>query len=187
MSDTNKRNLVYFENPSMRGLYASMDEWQQANNRRLLSISVQQDGGNYCCIALTNPTEVVITSADGKRHVHVGSVGNQGILYVSRGLFRTMIIFGLSPHRCCSEVGHAIEDDLVNNPPRSGTISEVRRARFGPGLRPGPRRQARWAGRGLRGQRRAAGASRAAGCEAPLRLEGPARTMCGEPFSARRP
>lgn len=68
MSDTNKRNLVYFENPSMRGLYECMDEWQQANNRRLLSISVQQDGGNYCCIALTNPTEVVITNAAGNLH-----------------------------------------------------------------------------------------------------------------------
>ncbi len=33
----------------------------------------------------------------------------------------------------------------------------------------------------LQGQRRAAGASRAAGCEAPLRLEGPARTMRGVP------
>ena len=71
MSDTNKRNLVYFENPSMRGLYACMEEWQQANNRRLLSISVQQDAGNYCCIALTNPTEVVITSLDGQRHADV--------------------------------------------------------------------------------------------------------------------
>ena len=65
MSDANKRNLVYFENPSMRGLYACMEEWQQANNRRLLSISVQQDGGNYRCIAPTNPTEVVITDTDG--------------------------------------------------------------------------------------------------------------------------
>ena len=57
--------------------------------------------------------------------------------------------------------------------------TEVRRARFGPGLWPGPRHQARWAGRGLRGQRRAGGASRIAGCEAPLRPEGPARTMRG--------
>jgi hypothetical protein len=56
MPETNKRNLVYFENPSMRGLYDSMEKWQQANNRRLLSISVQQDSGNYYCIALTNPT-----------------------------------------------------------------------------------------------------------------------------------
>jgi hypothetical protein len=76
MSSTNKRNLVYFENPSMRGLYACIEEWQQANNRRLLSISVQQDGDNYCCIALTNPTEVVITSADGTRDVEV--VLNEG-------------------------------------------------------------------------------------------------------------
>jgi hypothetical protein len=56
-----------------------------------------------------------------------------------------------------------------------------RRACSGPGLWPGPRRQARWAGRGLQGQRRAAGASRTAGCEAPLRLEGPARIMRGVP------
>src|SRR5262245_54742594 len=33
-----------------------------------------------------------------------------------------------------------------------GRTVEVRRARFGPGLRPGPRRQVRWGGRGLRGQ-----------------------------------
>jgi hypothetical protein len=71
MSDTNKRNLVYFESSSMRGLYDCMDEWQQANNRRLLSVTVQQDGGNYCCIALTNPTEVVITSPDGNTQVDV--------------------------------------------------------------------------------------------------------------------
>ena len=76
MSDMNKRNLVYFENPSMRGLYDCMEEWQRDNDRRLLSISVQQDGGNYCCIALTNPTEVVITGADGKRHADVTPGGS---------------------------------------------------------------------------------------------------------------
>jgi hypothetical protein len=70
MSDVNKRNLLYFENSSMRGLYDCMDEWQQANQRRLLSVSIQQEGNNYCCIALTNPTEVVITDASGK-----GTVG----------------------------------------------------------------------------------------------------------------
>ena len=80
MSDINKRNLVYFENPSMRGLYECMEEWQQANNRRLLSITVQQDQGNYCCIALTNPTEVVITSEDGQAHAWVskGFTDNRG-------------------------------------------------------------------------------------------------------------
>ena len=71
MSDSNKHNLLYFEHSSMRGLYECMDEWQQANHRRLLSVSIQQDKGNYCCIALTNPTEVVITSEDGRTHAHV--------------------------------------------------------------------------------------------------------------------
>lgn len=45
MSDGNKHNLLYFESAST---------------------SIQRDGENYCCVALTNPTEVVITSADGK-------------------------------------------------------------------------------------------------------------------------
>ena len=71
MSDVNKHNLLYFESSSMRALYGCMEEWQHTNNRRLLSISIQQDGGSYCCIALTNPTEVVITSNDGERHAAV--------------------------------------------------------------------------------------------------------------------
>ena len=79
--DSNKRNLVYFENSSMRGLYGCMDEWQEANQRRLLSISIQADQGKYCCIALTNPTEVVITSKDGRNHAIVSNNGN---LFVTR-------------------------------------------------------------------------------------------------------
>ena len=63
----------------MHGLYTCMDEWQQVNNRRLLSISVQQDSGNYCCIALTNPMEVVITSADGKTHARVNGGGQLAV------------------------------------------------------------------------------------------------------------
>ncbi len=75
MADADKRNLLYFESPSMRGLYDSMNEWQQASNRRLLSVSIQQDGGRFCAIALTNPTEVVVTSADGKKHAIVSENG----------------------------------------------------------------------------------------------------------------
>ena len=82
MSDMNKRNLVYFESHSMRGLYGCMDEWQQANNRRLLSVSIQQDGDNYCCIALTNPTEVVITSVDGTVYASVVQRSSRGHLVV---------------------------------------------------------------------------------------------------------
>jgi len=44
----------------MRGLFKLMNEWQHTNQRRLLSTSIQNDGGLFCCIALTNPTEVVI-------------------------------------------------------------------------------------------------------------------------------
>lgn len=75
MSDMNKRNLVYFEGPSMRGLYEAMEAWQEEAGRRLLSVSIQQDGGKFCCIALTNPTEVVITSADGHNHASVNRFG----------------------------------------------------------------------------------------------------------------
>lgn len=49
----------------MRELYDCMHEWQVANQKRLLSVSVQQDSGRFCCIALTNPSEVVIV--DGGR------------------------------------------------------------------------------------------------------------------------
>ena len=76
MSEQNKQNLLYFESSSMRGLYDCMENWQNINHQRLLSISIQQDGSNFCCIALTNPTEVVITSSDGKRHAHVTPNGN---------------------------------------------------------------------------------------------------------------
>ena len=74
MPDMNKQNLLFFESSSMRGLYECMDKWQRDNNRRLLSTSIQQDKGTYCCIALTNPTEVVITSEDGLVHVSVGAM-----------------------------------------------------------------------------------------------------------------
>jgi hypothetical protein len=71
-SEQNKHNLLYFESPSMRGLFESMEDWQNTNNKRLLSLSIQQDGGNFCCIALTNPTEVLITDLGG-RHARMDS------------------------------------------------------------------------------------------------------------------
>jgi hypothetical protein len=60
MSDDNKLNLLYFENTSMRGLYEVIENWQQENRKRLLSVNVQKDGENFCCIALTNPMDVWI-------------------------------------------------------------------------------------------------------------------------------
>lgn len=75
MAIDNKRNTLYFESSSMNGLYKSIESWQEENEKRLLSINIQKDGDNFCCIALTNPTEVVITSLDGKNHAEVFSNG----------------------------------------------------------------------------------------------------------------
>jgi hypothetical protein len=65
MNDGNKRNLLYFESDSMKNLYDEMNEWQQANEKRLLSTNIHKDKGKFCCIALTNPTEVIICSGSG--------------------------------------------------------------------------------------------------------------------------
>ena len=77
MSDDNKRNLQYFEAPSMRELFDAMDAWQREHRKRLQSLNVHPDAGVFCCIAVTNPTEVVIM--DGGRHGGVGmSTGLRG-------------------------------------------------------------------------------------------------------------
>jgi len=65
MSDDNSQNLLYFEAASMRTLYDTMETWQQEKQKRLLSLNVHRDGDLYCCIALTNPTEVVIVDRAG--------------------------------------------------------------------------------------------------------------------------
>ena len=82
MTEQNKRNLLFFEGSSMRELYDCMEEWQNTNQKRLLSVSIERDGGRFCCIALTNPTEVVITDLYGDQAmVHKTARGN-GALYV---------------------------------------------------------------------------------------------------------
>ena len=65
MNDPNKRNLQYFENASMKGLYGDMEDWQNTNQKRLLSTSIQKDGDMFCCVALSNPPEVRIVDAYG--------------------------------------------------------------------------------------------------------------------------
>lgn len=78
MNDPNKRNLQYFENTSMKGLYGDMDEWQSNNQKRLLSTSIQKDGDLFCCVALSNPSEVTIVGIDG----NTAGVTNEGCLRV---------------------------------------------------------------------------------------------------------
>jgi hypothetical protein len=80
MDDENKHNLIFFEGTSMRGLYDVMDNWQRQNKKRLLSVNIQREGDGYSCIALTNPTEVIICS---------GEVGYSSQAAVVSGRLRT--------------------------------------------------------------------------------------------------
>ena len=73
MSEDNKRNLLYFEAPSMKELFAEMDEWQATHRKRLQSVSIQPDGGSFAAIALSNPTEVIIVNGYGSGGVAVGN------------------------------------------------------------------------------------------------------------------
>ncbi len=83
MSDDNKQNLQFFEGSSMRELYDRMRAWQDENRKRFLSVSVQNDGGVFCCIAFTNPTEVVITSLLGY-HAKAVSHNRMDIIVIPR-------------------------------------------------------------------------------------------------------
>ncbi len=74
MSEENKRNLQYFESSSMKALFELMKTWQIENEKRLLSLSIEKDGNNFCCIALTNPSEVIIMDGGwAEGGVEVGS------------------------------------------------------------------------------------------------------------------
>ena len=74
MSDDNKKNLQYFEGASMRELYDNLKDWQEKNSKRLLSVSIQKDNDNFCCIALTNPSEVVIVAKQGNNDNEYGEI-----------------------------------------------------------------------------------------------------------------
>ena len=80
MTDDNKRNIVYFEGETMRGLYEAIDTWQETERKRLASLSVQVCDGKYCAIAVTNPTEVVIVQGRGPGEATVTDVGQLEIV-----------------------------------------------------------------------------------------------------------
>lgn len=75
MSDDNKNNLMYFESSTVKGLYETMENWQKTYKKRLLSTNIQKDKGKFCCIALTNPTEVIIMDGGGLRGAMVSRDG----------------------------------------------------------------------------------------------------------------
>jgi hypothetical protein len=57
--EQNKTNLVYFECSTMRALYDAMRDWQDTNQKGFLSVSIQQENGYLCCIALIHPINLV--------------------------------------------------------------------------------------------------------------------------------
>jgi hypothetical protein len=59
----------------MRKLHEIMDEWQK-NNNHFLSVSIQKDGNNFCCIALAGKREVVICDPENDLQVRVSGGGN---------------------------------------------------------------------------------------------------------------
>ena len=60
MDDNNKNNLHFFAADSMSQLHQQLLKWQAENQKRFLSLEIQHDEGQFCCLALTNPTEVVL-------------------------------------------------------------------------------------------------------------------------------
>ena len=82
----NKENLQYFEATSMKGLFNNMKDWQVKNEKRLLSTNIQQEGDMFTCIALTNPTEVVLCAENGEPVAialeHDQYMNEKGVLFV---------------------------------------------------------------------------------------------------------
>lgn len=75
----NKQNIYYFEGSSMRVLHDTMDVWQKENKKRFLSMSINKEGNSFNCIALTNPTEVIIldgSQAGGARVSNINGVNH---------------------------------------------------------------------------------------------------------------
>jgi hypothetical protein len=75
----NKRNLLYFEAASMRELHDKMNVWQEEKCKRFLSVSIEKDGENYCCIALSNPVEVVLVNGPDLEQATVTASGHVAV------------------------------------------------------------------------------------------------------------
>jgi hypothetical protein len=75
MSNENKHNIQYFEALSMKKLFDLMQIWQNEKGKRLLSLSIEKDTDKFCCIALTNPTEVaIVDGGEGSADVFHGAL-----------------------------------------------------------------------------------------------------------------
>ena len=70
----NKKNLLYFEASTMKELHKTIEEWQNENQKRLLSFAVEKDGDMYCCLGLSNPTEVMVVNQRGEPCYYAGKL-----------------------------------------------------------------------------------------------------------------
>ncbi len=84
VENNNSHNLLYFESDSMRGLYDTMGKWQQDNGKRLLSTNIQRENGKVCCIALSNPGEVILVSGSTP---YSAEVSEHGYVRVTNGRY----------------------------------------------------------------------------------------------------
>lgn len=75
MPDDDKRNMQYFEAPTMRRLFDMMSEWEKQHQKRFVSLNIPREANVISCIAITNPIRVVITSYDGERYATVNPIG----------------------------------------------------------------------------------------------------------------
>jgi hypothetical protein len=57
----NKSNIFYFESSSMRGLYECLEIWQNTTQKRIRSLSIQQDHENFCGIVLADSQDAAQT------------------------------------------------------------------------------------------------------------------------------
>tara|TARA_B100000795_G_scaffold227672_1_gene184095 strand:+ start:38 stop:325 length:288 start_codon:yes stop_codon:yes gene_type:complete len=76
MKENNKHNILFFEGSTMKGLHLEMDNWQKDNKKRFLSMSINKDGDLFSCIALTNPSEVIIVDGSDSGGAAVHTVEN---------------------------------------------------------------------------------------------------------------
>ena len=58
-----------FAAKSMRGQHAAIEAWQQKTGQVVVSVNIEKDEGEFCCIALTGPIEMHGPSRDGSFHV----------------------------------------------------------------------------------------------------------------------
>jgi len=81
--NSNKKNILYFEASTMYQLFEKLKKWQDDNEKRFLSTSIEKDEGKFCCIAFSNPTEVTLVDSLGQE-VSINKDGSMDV-YIMGG------------------------------------------------------------------------------------------------------